>query len=175
LPRRHTKYYKMCPQYYIYSTVRYSKALHIIMHIDIGLCLLCADLMQSQYVSLREKSLWINAVGYISLWHSFSGYRWILALFPRVSRHHLTTWRRIRPGTGNCTPRTLPCLPRCTGGDQGRYNVKVLNYLHGLRQGSLSRVYGLLVTRVSLKINGGMWLIGYDQQSIYNGLICFLD
>jgi len=26
-------------------------------------------------------------------------------------------------------------------------------------QGSLSRVYGLLITRVSLKINGGMWLI----------------
>jgi len=33
-------------------------------------------------------------------------------------------------------------------------------------QGSLSRVYGLLITRVSLKINGGMWLLLYDQQSI---------
>jgi len=35
------------------------------------------------------------------------------------------------------------------------------------RQGSLPRVYGLLISRVSLKINGGMWLIVYDQQPIY--------
>jgi len=42
-----------------------------------------------------------------------------------------------------------------------------------LTQGSLSRVYGLLITRVSLKINGGMWLIVYDQQSIHSALICF--
>jgi len=40
-------------------------------------------------------------------------------------------------------------------------------------QGSLSRVYWLLISRVSLKINGGMWLMVYDQQSIYSGLICF--
>jgi len=33
-------------------------------------------------------------------------------------------------------------------------------------QESLSRVYGLLIKRVSLKINGGMWLIVYNQQSI---------
>jgi len=40
-------------------------------------------------------------------------------------------------------------------------------------QGSLSRVYGLLITRVYLKINGWIWLIVYDQQAIYSGLICF--
>jgi len=40
-------------------------------------------------------------------------------------------------------------------------------------QGSLSIVYGLLITRVSLKINVGMWLIVHDEQSKYSGLICF--
>jgi len=42
-----------------------------------------------------------------------------------------------------------------------------------LWQGSLSRVNRLLITRVSLKINGIMWLIVYDQQPINSALICF--
>jgi len=33
----------------------------------------------------------------------------------------------------------------------------------------------LVITRVSLKINGGMWLIVYDQQPIYSGLISFFQ
>jgi len=51
--------------------------------------------------------------------------------------------------------------------------VLVFVFLCSCSQGSLSRVYGLLITRVSLKINGGMWLILYDQQSIYSWVICF--
>jgi len=45
---------------------------------------------------------------------------------------------------------------------------------HTTRQGSLSRVYVLLITEyMDCLINGGMWLIVYDQQSKYSGLICF--
>jgi len=61
--------------------------------------------------------------------------------------------------------------------DFGHFRV-LFNVTYVLIQGSLSRVYVLLITRVTatvtLKINGGMWLIVYDQQSIYSGLICFL-
>jgi len=45
---------------------------------------------------------------------------------------------------------------------------KVGGFLEAVQRGSLSRVYGLLITLVYLKINRGMWLnlIVYDKQSI---------
>jgi len=66
-----------------------------------------------------------------------------------------------------CYRRLLSCYYR---GFSATWNFRLPNL-----QGSQSRVYGLLITRVSLKINGGMWLIVYDQQSKYSGLICFFQ